>query len=195
MDSKPEDRFLRISNGLFDALLQARLSGAQWRILLWVIRQTLGWNRNTTPFSWYRIARDLALDRGGVVRAGHELIGRGILHSDDGQLGIQEDSTLWQQARLVRPENDAVSNVSDDRRHRKAMTGVTATDDDCQRNRCQPSSLFRRAKDRCKDTLKTYKNRRASAPHHVGQNGHTERRHLAGAAHPIPGKYDSLSQN
>jgi phage replication O-like protein O len=192
------DRFVRLPTELLEALLQLPLNGAQWRILFWVIRKTYGWNRNTTPFSWYRIASDLAMDRGGVVRAGHKLVRVGILCSDDGQLGVQEDSSLWRSSSALRPEDEPVTNISADVRPRKTMTGVSATDDDYQRNRGQPSSLFRRAKDRCKDKLKTYKDTRSlrsDGRHRPMTAAYTERRPLAGAARPIPGKYDGLSQN
>jgi phage replication O-like protein O len=198
MNSTPESGFLRIPNVLFEALLRARLSGAQWRIVLWVIRQTLGWNRNRTPFSWYRIACDLDMDRGGVVRAGHRLLQCGILHSDPGQIGIQEDLAVWQRPIATPPGEKAMTNVSADGRPREAMTGVIATDDDCHRNRCQPSSLFRRAKDSSKDRLKTYKKTGAAsdATRQRFQNGaFSEQRHPAGAARPIPRKYDGLSQD
>src|SRR5262245_30041825 len=45
------------------------LNGAQWRILLWVIRRTWGGNKEATPFSWYQIAKELGLDRGATYRA------------------------------------------------------------------------------------------------------------------------------
>jgi phage replication O-like protein O len=89
-----EERFVRVPTHLLEALLRARLSAAQWGIVLWVIRQTLGWNRNTVPFSWYRMAIELAMDRGGVVRAGHRLLCSRILHLEKDEIGIQR--CRWQ---------------------------------------------------------------------------------------------------
>jgi hypothetical protein len=37
--------FLRIPNTLFDGLLRTPFNGTEGRVLLWVIRQTYGWNR------------------------------------------------------------------------------------------------------------------------------------------------------
>ena len=74
METTHPDRFVRLPTELLGALLHARLSGTQWRILLWVIRHTYGWNRSTTAFSWYQIAKELSLDRGGVFRAGKRLL-------------------------------------------------------------------------------------------------------------------------
>jgi phage replication O-like protein O len=167
------ESFVRLPTKLLETLLLARLSGSEWGIVLWVIRQTYGWNRKTAPFSWYRIAKDLALDRGGVVRAGQRLVCSGILRIESGEL------------RVLEPQ--AMTNVSVDKRHRKAMTEIIASDDECHRNRSEPSSLFRRAKDSSKDRLKTYKDR--------PWNHRREDRETAGAAAPIPRKYERLSQN
>src|SRR5438128_10582942 len=83
------DRFVRIPNDLLRTLLRTRLSGIQWSILCWIIGRTFGLNRNTTPFSWYRIAIELALDRGGVVRAGRDLLHGGILYLEGDKSGIR----------------------------------------------------------------------------------------------------------
>jgi len=193
------DRFVRVPTELLEALLETPLNGTQWRILFWIIRHTLGWNRSMTSFSWYRIARELALDRGGVVRAGTRLIQSGILAVVGDQVGVQQDHSRWPTLRLAPRDGKAMTDISADTRHRKALTGVPQSADDSHRKRCQESSLFRRAKDRCKDNLKTYKDRPSQKPDdaHRGASTDTsvERRLLAGAAKPIPGKYDRLSQN
>jgi phage replication O-like protein O len=198
-----EDGFSQISNTLFAALLKLNLTGTQWRILLWTLRNTIGWNREATRVSWYRIAKELSMDRGGVARAGRKLLAASVLFLRDGQLGIEADHRKWDR-RVFRCPFDAarqlwMPGISDDQRHRKPMTGIIASDDGRPLKRCQESSLFRRAKDRCKDTLKTYKDRRPpqtdDARHRLATTDNIERRHLAGAAKPIPGKYDSLSQN
>jgi len=193
------DRFVRVPTVLLEALLRVPLTGTQWAILCWVIRQTLGWNRDTTPFSWYRIASDLAVDRGGVARVGHRLLCSGILYSDGHQIGIRQDPTEWKGVRLAPQGEEAMTDVTGDGSHRKTMTGIIATDDACLRKRCQESSLSRRAKDSSKDRLKTYKDKhlpKSDDTHHrSGFTDNTERRHLAGAAKPVPGKYDGLSQN
>lgn len=191
-----EQGFLRIPNNLVEALLRTPLSGGQCRIVLWVVRQTLGWNRDTTPYTWYRVARDLAMDRGGVVRAGHALLQWGILCLDKAAIGLQEDVLRWRCPTVGKPGQKAMMPVSDDGCQRKAMPGVIESDDICRRNRCQESSLFRRAKDSSKDRLKTYKRQapQSAATRRRLQNGaFSKQRHPAGAAKPIPGKYDRLS--
>ena len=197
------DGYLRISNTLLEALLKLDLTGTQWSILMWTLRNTIGWNRDTTHFSWYRIAKDLSMDRGGIVRAGNRLLQAQVLCARAGGLGIEEDHRRWEKRMFrCRWEDNGqlwMPGISDDQRHRKPMMGNIASDDGHHRKRCLESSLFRRAKDSSKDRLKTYKDRHSpksdDARHRVDATANTERRHLAGAAQPIPGKYDGLSQN
>ncbi len=199
MDSIEQERFVRLPTGLLEAILFSKLTGVQTRILLWVIRHTYGWNRQTTAFSWYQIAKDLSLDRGGVVRAGNTLLQTKVLCANQGRLGFHADYELWEihgsksydAAQLWMP------GISGDARHRKAMTARIASDDASHRNRCQESSLFRRAKDSSKDRLKTYKDKSQNddARHRWGTTTNSQRPPLAGAALPVRCKYDRLSQN
>lgn len=142
-------RFVRVPTDLLEALLKERLSGTQFAILFWIIRQTFGWNRPTTPFSWYRVATDLVMDRGGVFRAGRALLRLGIVHVKSGEIGIRGSDTV-NLGSAARP-----TVASDDRNPRKPMTGVIASDDGRQLQRCQQSSFYRRAKDNIKDRIKT----------------------------------------
>jgi phage replication O-like protein O len=197
------ERFVRVPTQLLETLLRSRLNGTELRIVLWVARQTYGWNRQTTPFSWYRIAMELAMDRGGIVRAGRHLLRTGILCLAGDEIGIQPNDDLRFQTRLPESKPEAMTSIStsirDDKSHRKPVTGIIASDDACQRNRCQESSLFRRAKDILIDIIKTKKDSRARRNddwhHRFGNGADNEPHHPAGAARPIPGKYDGLSQN
>ena len=83
------DRFVRVPTQLLEALLRARLSGGQWRVLLWVMRNTYGWNRQFTPFTWYRIARDLSLSRPAAYRGGQDLLKARILVVRENQLAVE----------------------------------------------------------------------------------------------------------
>jgi phage replication O-like protein O len=195
--------FVRVPTYLLEALLRVRLTETGWRIVLWVIRQSYGWNRQTAPYSWYRIARDLSADRGGIVRTGNRLLRAKVLFVREGSLGVQENYREWDNA-IFPCERDEhgqlwIPGMDADRRHRTPMTRITASDDDRHRNRCQPSSLFRRAKDSSKERLKTYKEMRPDGTDDLRKRRkpQEEQREYssAGAARPIPGKYDRLSQN
>jgi phage replication O-like protein O len=198
MNSVTRDRFLRISNMLIEALMRARLSGAQWRVLLWVIRQTHGWNRRSTAFTWYQLAKDIALDRATTYRAGQGLIRAGIVILADGELEIQEDSQYWGNGVLNTRHVDHgqlwIPGLNVVRMQRQPLSGRNGSVVRTQRLRCLETTLFRRAKDTIKDNIKTYKYR-----HRHSRRSPNVRRPRdyppAGAAEPVPGKYDGLSQN
>jgi phage replication O-like protein O len=175
-----EDGFLRIPNALLEALLRVRLTETSWRILLWVIRQTYGWNRKEAPYSWYRIARDLSMDRGGVARSGNKLLGAKVLSIRDGRLAVQEDDEHWDRRIFCCPCDDTrqlwMPGISDDKRHRKPMTDLIATDDGRHRKRCPASSVFRRAINSSKDNIKTNKDT------HTGESDDARHRSHSGEA-------------
>jgi phage replication O-like protein O len=192
------ERFVRFPTMFLEALLQAPLSGTQWRILGWTVRRTWGWNRESTSFSWYRLARDLSLDRAGVARAGRRLLSSGILSEERGKLRAQPDPTHWRPLRKA-VHGSAATGVNADENHAKPTTGVAIGGDGDPRNGCQESSLFRRAKDSIQDKSKTSKEshpcKSDADRDRFRTSNNTQRPHLAGAAVPIPGKYDRLSQN
>ena len=182
-----EDRFLRIPTALLDALLTLNLTGVQWRIVLWTLRNTFGWNRESTLFTWYRISKELGLDRGGVVRAGNRLQKASVLAVHDHRLGIEPNSNLWRRCRAPEP-------IKGDDASPRAMTPIIA--DGVHRNRGRQSSVFRRAKDSSKERTTTYKNNGPGETEDCRRRDLRipfEKRQLAGAARPIPGKYDGIS--
>ena len=197
----PPDRFVRLSTELLEALVSSRLTGVELRIILWVIRHTAGWNRNVTPFTWYRIAKRLGGSRAVVWRAGRNLVKANILFLENRQLGIHKDFQ-WRLPRLT-PTGDAAQQLwmpgmDVAWEQRRPLPGSNASVAAGQRTRCMEATLFRRAKDSSKDRLKTYKKPGplSDASRQRFQNGaFNEQRHPAGAARPIPRKYDSLSED
>lgn len=158
------DRFVRLPTALLEELLRLPLSGTEWSILLWVVRNTHGWNRTYAAFSWYRVAKDLALDRAGAYRRGQKLSRAGVLAIEGSRISIEEDPDRWNLPR--RPGRAMAQTMTPgnvDARHR--MDG-------------QPSAVCRAAKDRTKE--RTYR---------YARNAKT----TAGAAQPVPGKYDRFA--
>jgi phage replication O-like protein O len=184
------DRFIRLPTEVLEALLPKRLSGAQWRIVFWVIRHTYGWNRSSAPFTWYRIAQELGISRPALYRAGQNLLARGVLVLREGRLAIEIQSVVNRQ--LLIPGLDVAVEQPFPLPEGNALVAAK------QPKRCREATVFRRAKDSSKDRLKTYKDKHGHAgrgPLGRGGQENTERQQLAGAAKPIPGKYDSLSKN
>jgi phage replication O-like protein O len=201
------DPFVRLSTTLLEALLACNLTGVQLRIILWVLRNTDGWNRKLTPFRWYLIAKKLGRHRTVVWRAGQKLLQANVLLLELGQLGIQRDDAQWHIPRragggdgswqLWLPGTDVGREQPKRCLHTtQALPGSNASVTAGQRKRYLGATLFRRAKDSSKDRLKTYRKTRAvnGVPRQRFRNGALSE-HPAGAARPIPGKYDGLSQD
>src|SRR5262249_29206743 len=134
------DRFVRVPNAVLEGLMRSPFTGIEIRVVLWTLRHTTGWNRDATSFTWYRIAAELRADRAGVLRAGKRLMEDAVLSVEDGQLTINPQ--------FGRRNSIGSALTSDDARHRR-VTAVTG--DASHRKRGHQTSLFRRAKDRCKD--------------------------------------------
>src|SRR5215472_5373838 len=96
MAAPQSDRFVRLSTELLEALIRSKLAGVQLRIILWVIRNTYGWNRELTPFTWYQISKELRINRGAAYRAGRALVAANVLRVDGCELAIQIDPAAWQ---------------------------------------------------------------------------------------------------
>ena len=143
--------FTPVPSKLLETLVRQPLSGGQLRIVLWVLRSSLGWQRDSTSFTWYRIAKDTGMNRSAVVRASRALLSNSLIVVERGQIRVQlnrcTDATL------------------------QFGRGASA-----QRIRCQDATLLCRAKERSKDI---YKKDTAFHP--------------AGAAKPMPGKYEAIS--
>jgi len=192
------ERFVRVPTAPLEALLRMPITGGQWRLLLWVIRFTYGWNRSQTTYSWNRIAQDLKLDRSAVYRAGQALIRSQILAVNDGYISLQADQHFWNSDLAVKRSKDRqlwIVGCDVAQEQRRALSGdiqnVAAAHSTCGRE----ATPLRRAKDSRKEQLKTKKDRQGHPGLPAQVFNHRRQRLLEGAAQPIPGKYDGLSKN
>ncbi len=120
--------FVPIPNAVVEAMLASRLTGGQLRILLWTLRKTIGWNKVWVSATWYRIAKELGLERSRVRRDARHLITEGVVIQKGPELRVEPDPARWA-AGLRRP----------------------ATEAPAPRDRGVAAPLFRRAKDSTKD--------------------------------------------
>ena len=174
------DRFVRLPTELLDALIHARLTGSQWRVLLWVLRYTYGWHRPWTLFTWYRIAQEICMDRPTVYRAGKTLLRANVLTCDGGRLAIQMDYGQWGNDHLEREPVGAgqlrIAAID-------PLPGNNGSVACRQRNRCPETTHFRRVKESSKERLKTVVGARPV------DNEHGERRVYEGTdQHPALGE-------
>jgi phage replication O-like protein O len=201
MASSESDRFVRVPSTLLDVLLTVPLNGTQGRIILWVIRNTAGWNRDLTTFSWYRIAKKIGGDRAVVWRAGQRLLQAQILFLEGRQLGIQKDKSQWRVPGLAHGSDAArqlglSGDVAMEQRHPLPASNAPAAAG--QRIRDAEATVLRRAKDSGKDKSKININTRMAngVTGQLFRNGAiSKQQHPAGAARPIPGKYERISQD
>lgn len=139
-----------------------KLSGTQHNILLWTLGATFGWHRDSARFSWYRIAKELGLDRGGTVRAGNALKEAGIIQVSNGRIKFGP-------AAMTGDIDPAMSKCST-----RAMT--LDTEDDVRSPRF--SDELKKGVNKCREKRKEKIQKKKMEPQ--GE---------AGAATPIPGKY------
>lgn len=97
-----EEGFTKIANELFDALIKLRVTTTQMNILLFVIRETYGFNRKFKDLSATYIASGIKRDHRNTRRAIDDLIKRRIIKvykentaSQSRQLGINKHYTEW----------------------------------------------------------------------------------------------------
>jgi phage replication O-like protein O len=159
--------FVPIPNAVIDALLVSRMTGGQLRIVLWVLRKTLGWNQLSADASWYQIGKDLGLDRAYVSRDGRRLIEGRVLIKTAERLAVATDPETWKTGRrrpcTTGPRRTEIGTPG----HRRGDAGAP---------------LLRRAIDTLKD-IRQVKTR---------ETGRGSPYHPAGSARPIPGKYERL---
>jgi DNA-directed RNA polymerase specialized sigma24 family protein len=83
--------FLIFPSRLLQAFVRLRLNGTQWRMVLWVAREIARRKQRTTPFTWYRIAQELSVDRGAACRAGARLVRAKLLFVQTKRIGLRRD--------------------------------------------------------------------------------------------------------
>ena len=97
-----ERGFMRLSNELAEAIARAPLNGAQFRIIMVILRECFGRNggRKVAPLSLAKIADRTGLDCRNVQREVNRLLKAGVLtrQSNGGRnlYGTQKDYERWQ---------------------------------------------------------------------------------------------------
>lgn len=172
----PGRAFILVPTLLVEWLASLPLSGTEFRIALWVIRNTYGWHRGSVGFSWYGIAQALKMDRGGTVRAGRKLVTSAVL--------VFTEVSGTAKRRIGFPGRFPPPNA------KISMSPVIAECDVGKHlNRCQPTSVLRRAKDSSKDK----NNNKTGGKPPQGENRQAQiSANRAGAAKPVPGKYRNV---
>ncbi len=91
--------FVKLYNSELEALSRRRFTTTQFNIILWVIRNSRGWNKDwTTPTGVKRMAKEIDSKSIGSVRlALRVLVEHGVLkRNKDGCWALQEDLRKWE---------------------------------------------------------------------------------------------------
>ena len=73
----------------YGRVARIRLSGSAWRVLFWSIRELSRRKHARIPLSWHRIANELKLNGGSVVRAGRDLVRAGLVLIQDDRIRLR----------------------------------------------------------------------------------------------------------
>lgn len=92
-----ENGYTKIANELLEAMARSKFDTCQWAIILWVLRNSYGWNKKETdPVRVAQIVRDTQMLPAGVYKALDKLISRGVMsRSASGSLSIVKDFVSW----------------------------------------------------------------------------------------------------
>jgi len=138
---RKKDGYLGIANEIVEALMATPLTGAQFRVALYVMRHTYGWDKKKHSIRAVDIADATGIPRESVHRTVRELTDRQVLaRFSDSELGFQKDYDLWTVQPKKRPETKqakpetAQPNGTTGRRDpvmdriRNALDAITDTD-------------------------------------------------------------------
>lgn len=73
------DNFTKVPNAILEALIRHRFTGAQYTILLYVIRKTRGWGKTSDKISVRMIARDSGYSRREIINSVRNLEEKNVL--------------------------------------------------------------------------------------------------------------------
>jgi DNA-directed RNA polymerase specialized sigma24 family protein len=79
---------------LLDRLISLRLSGIQWRMFFKILMNTSHRKQRLVPFTWQALARNLAVDRSHLSRAGGSLVRQRLVVVDGGKIGVNRHLRL-----------------------------------------------------------------------------------------------------
>lgn len=95
--ARPQTRngYSRIANELIEAFAQVNLRPYEWRVLMYVVRKTYGWNKKSDVLSVSQIAEGTKLQKPHACRAKNSLVKKNILRIEAGKTGLNKDYESW----------------------------------------------------------------------------------------------------
>ena len=93
-----EDCFTKIPNKILEALSQTKLTSYEYRVLLFIIRKTYGWNKETDWIALSQFYESTGILKPNISRTLKKLERRNIIiRGDRKHIGLQKDYRRWKQ--------------------------------------------------------------------------------------------------
>lgn len=127
--------FTQIPNEIIQALCRLNLSKYEWRVLLYILRMTYGYHRDSVCLALSLISKYVGLDRRHAHRAAKSLKKKGVLiisrdnNSKYTTYMLQKDHTKWCLSSSWMTDELYTVIHEDDKSSSKGMTTVISTDD------------------------------------------------------------------
>jgi len=91
--------YTKVTNSTLRAVYRAPFNGTEIRVILAVIRMTLGWNKETKIISYGYLAKEANLDKRNVRRTVNFLVQAGVIVKSkagrNNMLGINQNYIYW----------------------------------------------------------------------------------------------------
>ena len=98
--AKSNNGFTRTANGILEQLCQGRLTFRQTRVVLFILRKTVGWNKEFDRISYSQFIKGTRISKWNLGCELKRLIAWGIvLREGEGRklyYSVQSDISLWQ---------------------------------------------------------------------------------------------------
>ena len=78
-DENKKDYYTKLFNPLLEALFRSDFSGSEYKVILFVIRSTYGWNKKKFPLSKNYIANGINMEKRNACRTIRSLVKKNVL--------------------------------------------------------------------------------------------------------------------
>jgi len=91
-----ENGHTKIANEILERLMKLHLSPNQWRVLLYIIRKTYGYQKKADYISNSQVVQATGLCKSVVSRSVNNLEDMNIIHRNGKHIGLQKDWETWE---------------------------------------------------------------------------------------------------
>ena len=156
MASPQPDKFTRISNELLEALIRHGLSGSEWRLVLFIIRMTYGYQRKVIKLRTSDLISGACIAKQNINRTLNGLLSSNILLSNQDEdkhgatYGLQKDYDKWRQKKKKTKKVIKLRTKSNQNEDKQQILPSSIKERKKVTNKGQKKSTEKEATDYCK---------------------------------------------